>query len=150
MTRAASSFLIPLTLLEKSQKMKTGRNDPCPCGSGMKFKKCCGRLEPAPAPDKSGSGPFRFQAASYGGPGRGHVPSVLCQRQVSEDEWQDYFVLANPTVQHEEPDAAITAAGADLEAAFAAKQAGGSDEEVVLSLRAKGYVNIIGFNIVKE
>lgn len=21
----------------------TGRNDPCPCGSGSKFKKCCGR-----------------------------------------------------------------------------------------------------------
>lgn len=21
--------------------MKTGRNDPCPCGSGLKFKKCC-------------------------------------------------------------------------------------------------------------
>jgi hypothetical protein len=21
--------------------MKTGRNDPCPCGSGRKFKKCC-------------------------------------------------------------------------------------------------------------
>ncbi|MCK9391693.1 MAG: SEC-C domain-containing protein [Syntrophales bacterium] len=21
--------------------MKTGRNDPCPCGSGVKFKKCC-------------------------------------------------------------------------------------------------------------
>jgi uncharacterized protein YecA (UPF0149 family) len=20
-----------------------GRNDPCPCGSGRKFKKCCGR-----------------------------------------------------------------------------------------------------------
>lgn len=20
-----------------------GRNDPCPCGSGCKFKKCCGR-----------------------------------------------------------------------------------------------------------
>lgn len=20
---------------------KTGRNDPCPCGSGQKFKKCC-------------------------------------------------------------------------------------------------------------
>jgi len=19
-----------------------GRNDPCPCGSGLKFKKCCG------------------------------------------------------------------------------------------------------------
>jgi len=21
--------------------MKTGRNDPCPCGSGRKYKKCC-------------------------------------------------------------------------------------------------------------
>jgi len=21
---------------------KTGRNEPCPCGSGRKFKKCCG------------------------------------------------------------------------------------------------------------
>lgn len=24
---------------------KVGRNDPCPCGSGKKYKKCCGRLE---------------------------------------------------------------------------------------------------------
>jgi len=24
-----------------SQK-KAGRNDPCPCGSGKKYKKCCG------------------------------------------------------------------------------------------------------------
>lgn len=22
---------------------KVGRNDPCPCDSGRKFKKCCGR-----------------------------------------------------------------------------------------------------------
>ncbi|NLV17850.1 MAG: preprotein translocase subunit SecA [Syntrophomonadaceae bacterium] len=26
----------------KSEK-KVGRNDPCPCGSGMKYKKCCGK-----------------------------------------------------------------------------------------------------------
>jgi hypothetical protein len=24
---------------------KTGRNDPCPCGSGKKFKKCCGGVQ---------------------------------------------------------------------------------------------------------
>lgn len=24
---------------------KPGRNEPCPCGSGKKFKKCCGRLQ---------------------------------------------------------------------------------------------------------
>ncbi len=23
---------------------KVGRNDPCPCGSGKKFKNCCGRV----------------------------------------------------------------------------------------------------------
>lgn len=24
-------------------KAKVGRNEPCPCGSGMKYKKCCGK-----------------------------------------------------------------------------------------------------------
>ena len=26
-----------------NQQPKVGRNDPCPCGSGKKFKKCCGK-----------------------------------------------------------------------------------------------------------
>ena len=26
---------------KKSQKI--GRNDPCPCGSGKKYKQCCGK-----------------------------------------------------------------------------------------------------------
>ena len=26
------------------------RNRPCPCGSGVKFKKCCGGTRPTPAP----------------------------------------------------------------------------------------------------
>jgi hypothetical protein len=25
--------------------IKIGRNDPCPCGSGLKYKKCCGKSE---------------------------------------------------------------------------------------------------------
>jgi len=36
-------------LLKTSEKIEplkagaaTGRNDPCPCGSGKKYKKCCG------------------------------------------------------------------------------------------------------------
>ncbi len=28
--------------------LNAGRNDPCPCGSGRKFKSCCGRLAHAP------------------------------------------------------------------------------------------------------
>ena len=27
---------------EARRTIKIGRNDPCPCGSGRKFKKCCG------------------------------------------------------------------------------------------------------------
>ena len=30
----------PLTMVRKGEKV--GRNDPCPCGSGKKYKKCCG------------------------------------------------------------------------------------------------------------
>lgn len=27
----------------KAAEKKVGRNDPCPCGSGSKYKKCCGK-----------------------------------------------------------------------------------------------------------
>ncbi|WP_409254330.1 SEC-C metal-binding domain-containing protein [Bacillus sp. SCS-153A] len=28
---------------QKKEAGKVGRNEPCPCGSGKKYKKCCGR-----------------------------------------------------------------------------------------------------------
>ncbi|MDE7434750.1 MAG: SEC-C domain-containing protein, partial [Lachnospiraceae bacterium] len=34
------------SMMETRQRMdiiKVGRNDPCSCGSGIKFKKCCGK-----------------------------------------------------------------------------------------------------------
>ena len=33
-------LLSPVTRLERSTP-KVGRNDPCPCGSGKKYKRCC-------------------------------------------------------------------------------------------------------------
>ncbi len=33
----------PVTAPIKHAEHKVGRNDPCPCGSGKKYKKCCGR-----------------------------------------------------------------------------------------------------------
>lgn len=40
-----SSLPVSSSLLEPRSpaKQKVGRNDPCPCGSGKKYKKCCGR-----------------------------------------------------------------------------------------------------------
>ncbi len=31
--------------VRKTAAQKVGRNDPCPCGSGKKYKKCCGRSD---------------------------------------------------------------------------------------------------------
>jgi hypothetical protein len=33
----------PDSITIRSEQPKVGRNDPCPCGSGRKYKKCCGK-----------------------------------------------------------------------------------------------------------
>ena len=37
---AAMEMQVPPTLRQLT-RMEVGRNDPCPCGSGKKFKRCC-------------------------------------------------------------------------------------------------------------
>jgi SEC-C motif len=37
---APASYVTPQSVARQS---KSGRNDPCPCGSGKKHKKCCGK-----------------------------------------------------------------------------------------------------------
>jgi methionyl aminopeptidase len=43
----------------KNRIMKVGRNDPCPCGSGFKYKKCCLGKETFSAPGKTKNLYFR-------------------------------------------------------------------------------------------
>ena len=31
------------TKTRQAKSEKVGRNDPCPCGSGKKYKQCCGK-----------------------------------------------------------------------------------------------------------
>lgn len=38
-----SGEIVPTTVVRTSPKV--GRNDPCPCGSGKKYKKCCGAAD---------------------------------------------------------------------------------------------------------
>lgn len=38
--RYAEGEVVPMTVVRQGPKV--GRNDPCPCGSGKKYKKCCG------------------------------------------------------------------------------------------------------------
>jgi len=53
--------------MEKPQqvirKEKVGRNDPCPCGSGKKYKKCHGATTSQPAPQPAAAGGSRRPGA---------------------------------------------------------------------------------------
>ncbi len=44
--------------------MRIGRNDPCPCGSGKKYKKCCQRLDDTAHASRTAAGHVRAAAAS--------------------------------------------------------------------------------------
>jgi len=39
-----SKYLLRPDASYRSKPKKIGRNEPCPCGSGKKYKKCCGKL----------------------------------------------------------------------------------------------------------
>jgi hypothetical protein len=125
--------------------MKVGRNTPCPCGSGKKFKKCCLAAGASGTATARPSPRFRFEPGSYGGPGRRYVPSIICHEQVAPSQWRDHFCLVNPTQLFDGQDAASARAEADLNAAFAVKGAGGSDADVAMSLRDKAYVQVDDF-----
>ena len=34
---------VPVQITYRREEPKIGRNDPCPCGSGKKYKNCCGK-----------------------------------------------------------------------------------------------------------
>lgn len=49
--RECSAFVANLGnwyFIDPTVELKTGRNDPCPCASGQKFKKCCAPFFAAP------------------------------------------------------------------------------------------------------
>ena len=126
--------------------MKISRNDSCPCGSGKKYKKCCLLVGATKAPISNVGSRFRFEPGSYGGSGRGFMPSALCYQQASPDQWVEHFCLVNPTCHLTTEDDASAAAKADLDGAFEVKaQGAGSDKDVAEFLRSKGYVSVDGF-----
>jgi len=46
----------------RRESPRVKRNGPCPCGSGSKFKNCCGKPEPPPEPVKS---PYQTMEVTY-------------------------------------------------------------------------------------
>lgn len=128
---------------------KVGRNDPCPCGSGKKYKQCCMHSSEQEEPQPHPSPRFRFEPGSYGGSGT-FVPSLACLEQTAPDKWEYYFVLVDPSRVYAEEGSAVSQAEKDLAAAFIQKEQSGSDYAVGEYLRDKGYVSVTDFRIVKE
>ena len=130
---------------------KVGRNDPCPCGSGKKYKKCCLRnaQQEEVVAKRNISPKFRFEPGTYGAVGS-LVPSIACLKQIGPEEWDYHFVIVKPHEHHTEAEAAFTQAEKDLNMAFLQKAKSESDFAVAEYLKANGYVSVTDFKIVKE
>ena len=127
---------------------KIGRNDPCPCGSGKKYKLCClgGRLMSTEAQRLSPR--FRFEAGSYSVPGA-FLPSIACLEQWKPDAWRYHFVLVKPDVLCVEEAEAVAQAKGDLDQAFSGEKTPTGEREAK-SLKALGYISVEGFTIVDD
>ncbi len=127
---------------------RIGRNDPCPCGSGKKYKLCC--MDASQQKDKeipSSSG-FRFEPGSYGMAGS-FLSSIACFKQARRDNWSYHFVLVKPVTPYADVDDAVSEAEDDLHRAFLQKERTGSEIAVAEYLRAQGYISVTGFKVAE-
>ncbi len=69
--------------------MAVGRNEPCPCGSGRKYKKCCGAAESAGAPEQPVSANMEYfalhQAIAYKGK-IGEARANFCREYIASKQ----------------------------------------------------------------
>ena len=128
---------------------KIGRNAPCPCGSGKKYKACCMQKSQPAETERMVTPQFRFKPGSYGDVGQ-FVPSIACLKQLAPNNWSHHFVLVKPTEQHSEEDDAAEIAEADLANAFLRKEQIGSELAVAEYLKSQDYVKVSDFRIVRS
>ena len=130
---------------------KIGRNSPCPCGSGKKYKRCCEEIEAELRRRVPPSGRFRYEPGSYGGPNRGYMPSILCYKEIGPDAWTEHFCLVKPDVVLADEDRATAMAEEHLAAARRSQDdGGGNPKDFALSLRYEGYKSVSDYRIVRD
>ncbi len=129
---------------------KIGRNTPCPCGSGKKYKRCCEKKEADMKLRELPSGRFRYEFGSYGGPERGYMPSIIGYKEFELGSWKEHLCLVKPNTVLDNENAASAIAEKHLSAAQLIISAGGGPQDFALSLRHEGYKNVSDFNLVNE
>ncbi|PKM42291.1 MAG: hypothetical protein CVV03_10230 [Firmicutes bacterium HGW-Firmicutes-8] len=129
--------------------VKVGRNSPCPCGSGEKYKRCCEKKEAELKRTELPVGRFRYEPGSYGGLGRGYMPSILGYKEIGPDSWAEHLCLVKPDTVVEDQDVATSMAEKHLAVARQAQiDGGGSPQDFALSLRHEGYKSVSDFRMV--
>lgn len=128
---------------------KIGRNNLCPCGSGIKYKRCCEKKEAELSQQELPRGRFRYEPGSYGSPRLGYVPSILCYKEIGKDAWTEHFCLVKPDVVLADEDTATAKAEEHLAATSRARaDGGGNPKDFAMSLRHEGYKSVSDFRIV--
>jgi hypothetical protein len=93
-------------------------------------------------------GRFRYEAGSYGGPGRGYLPSIIGYIDAGSNSWQEHLCLVNPDAVLDDEDAATAISKKHLANARRIFDNGGSPQDFALSLRHEGYKSLSDFNVV--
>ena len=117
---------------------KIGRNSPCPCGSGKKYKRCCETKEAQMRMASLPPGRFRYEFGSYGDSG-GYIPSIMGYKETGPDTWLEHLCLVKPDAIFDEEVSASEMAERHLAAAQTIMDSGGGPQEFALSLRHEGY-----------
>ncbi len=130
---------------------KIGRNTPCPCGSGKKYKRCCEKKESTMRQRELPAGRFRYEPGSYGSPKLGYMPSILCYKETGPESWTEHFCLVKSDAAPADEDRATAMAKEHLASANQAQaDGGGNPREFALSLRHEGYKAVSDFRIVSQ
>lgn len=73
---------------------KVGRNDPCPCGSGKKYKSCCLQKETSSTPSYTSAGKRKFTAKVLSGGGMVKMPTSSSEStKTTQPPMVDYNTL---------------------------------------------------------
>lgn len=127
---------------------KIGRNNPCPFGSGKKYKRCCQLKETDIMRRELPSGRFHYESGSYGGPSGGYMPSIIEYKDVGTNSWKGHLCLVKPDTILGEEDSASAISEKHLANARELLDGGGTPHDFALLLRHEGYKSLSTFNIV--
>ncbi len=132
-----TSFTYALTYGDEIMA-RIGRNDPCPCKSGRKYKHCCIGKNDSPSSVEMTTEEIQFECGSYGPPGR-YMPALLIHRETKPDEWKPQTFLVCSEKVFSDPEDASAMAKEDIEHAVAAGQRMNDLMATTVTLRDAGY-----------